>query len=89
MPGKRGATEWIPIEQPPAEILTLLLVLLSQAMDEPDPCLPSVAVAAGKDTVYQVKDDAQLMQDTHADGVDLLASDCFKTAHMLADLTPD
>ena len=72
-----------------AEILTLSPVLVSQAMNEPDPCLLSATVEGGKDKVCQVKDDTQLMQDTHADEFDLLASDCFKTAYTLADLTLD
>lgn len=69
---QKGATEWIPIEQPPAEILTLSLVLESQPMDEPDHWLLSVVVKDGNGKVYQVKGGAQLMEYTHADGVDIL-----------------
>jgi hypothetical protein len=88
---RKGTEEWSRIEPPPPapSELTLSLVLETQSFGEPDHWSLFVASEGGTGKVYQVKGDAEFMQYEHAEGVDILTSECLKTAYTLCNLTED
>lgn len=83
-----GTTEWTQVEQPPAEDLSVSLMLTRERQSPGEPFHWALSLApegkAGK--AYQVTGDAIGMQYVHADDINITASDDFYDSYVLAQL---